>query len=273
MSANLLRAFGLDNFTVHLNTLGTSSDKANFSKLLQKQLKPQLRNLCENCQDRFERNVLRILDCKNRECKAIVDKLEIGDAYLSEESKTYFEKVQEALKSLNVAYVVSSKLVRGLDYYTHTVFEITHSGLGSQDALGAGGRYNDLVSQLGGPQVDAMGFALGVERILLALPEEAKDEGCLDLFIVSLDEALFQKAFQILNDLRAKGISCDISFRMSSMKSQMRQADKTKARYTMILGEDELKKGVVTFKNMKTGEQTQIKMDDTTKMTTLLLKQ
>ncbi len=169
LSVNLLKEMGLseEQFKLKLNTLGSREDKENFSKFLREKLAPHKAKLCEDCQNRFERNVFRILDCKNRDCRSIVAGLQLDHSYLSETSQKYFHDVREALDSLNVKYEVAMSLVRGLDYYTHTVFEISCPALGSQDALGAGGRYGGLVQDLGGSaQVDAIGFAVGIERII-----------------------------------------------------------------------------------------------------------
>ncbi len=267
LSIRLLEGFGVEGFRLKINSLGSHEDKKNLSSILRERLKKDVRNLCPECQARFERNVFRILDCKNKECRAVVARLELGDAHLSPPSKEYFQKVRAALDLWGVAHTVSPHLVRGLDYYTHTVFEISHAGLGSQDALGAGGRYNDLVAQLGGPKdIGGMGFALGIERILLAVGGgETRDEGRvtkLDAFIVSLDKEeetkAYTAAFELLNELRRKEIAADMNHTRGSMKSQMRAADKSGARYVIIIGEDELKEDIVTLKNMASGEQRKV---------------
>ncbi len=273
LSVNILKVLDIKHYRLKINTLGALQDKENFSKFLRQKLKPNVSNLCEDCQKRFERNVFRILDCKNKTCKLVVDQLELGSDYLSEESRRYFAHVREALDSLNIEYEQSFKLVRGLDYYTHTVFEISDSSLGSQDALGAGGRYNNLVSDLGGPQVDSVGFALGMERILLAMPKETMvAKSAVNVYIIALDEISLKRAFQILNILRSHEISSDMTYRISSLKSQMRLADKVGARYVMILGENEIKKGVVTLKDMQTGTQREEKVDNLSKITQQLIE-
>lgn len=203
--------------------------------------------------------MLRILDCKNKNCRGIVHGLKIGDSYLSEESRAYFGQVKEALDGLGVKYSVCHDLVRGLDYYTHTVFEITGPSLGSQDAVSAGGRYDHLVSQLGGPQVPAIGFALGIERTILAIGESQELTVTPPaVYIIGLDERSFKKGFEILGILRSMDIPSDMSFRVSSMKSQMRLADKTGARCVIILGESELENENVSLKDMETGNQVEI---------------
>ncbi len=263
LSVNMLKWFGLkeDQFKLKLNTLGSVADKENFSKFLRQQLQPRVPELCEDCRQRFERNVFRILDCKNKDCKTIVAGLKLNHSYLSEESQKYFSNACKALDSLKVKYEVDLGLVRGLDYYTHTVFEISCPSLGSQDALGAGGRYNDLVTQLGGPAVDAIGFALGIERILLALGDVAAEEAPLDVCLISLDEAALEKNFLLLHQIREAGISADMGYRQASLKSQMRLADKRKARYVIIVGEFELQRGVVTVKRMKDTAQQSVGLE------------
>lgn len=274
MAVSLLKEAGLsaDQFHLKLNTLGSSEDKENFSKYLRERLKPHLSKLCPDCQNRFERNVFRILDCKNRECRAVVAGLKLDHSYLSEDSRKYFNDVCSALESLNIKYEVSFALVRGLDYYTHTVFEIDCPTLGSQQAVGAGGRYSGLVSQLGGPQVDAIGFALGMERVLLALGKTEAEGQALDLWLVSMDEKALKQNFLIAKQVRDTGFSADMSYKLSSMKSQMRLADKMKSRYVIILGEEELGKGVVTIKNMQNGDQQQISIKDVSKVVAVLKK-
>ena len=272
VSVKILGAFGLKDFHLKINSLGSPEDKENLSKFLREKLKTHEAELCEDCRARLSRNVFRMLDCKHRACKLIVDKIDLQNQHLSVESQEYFSEVKEALDSLDIQYEQSAKLVRGLDYYTHTVFEISDSSLGSQDALGAGGRYNNLVHELGGPQVDAVGFALGIERIILAMPqEESSSEKRLNVFIIPLDENSFKMAFQILNRLRNQGVASDMSYRISSLKSQMRLADKTGARYVMIIGENELKNNAVTVKDMQQGTQREEKIDNLNQIASRLI--
>ncbi len=262
LNVALLRTLGVRDFRLKINTLGSPQDKENFSRTLRKAFEPNVNALCEDCRDRFERNVFRILDCKNSDCRAVVARIHPGHGHLSDESRKYYAQLKDILQSLKVEFEEVPTLVRGLDYYTHTVFEISQASLGSQDAISAGGRYNDLVSQLGGPRVDAVGFACGIERILLAMPDENKPRSSpLTVYVIALDEKVFSKAFRILQELRAEGISGDMSYKVSSMKSQMRAADKAGSRFVMILGEEEDKKGVVSLKDMQTGRQQEVKED------------
>lgn len=258
LSVHVLESLGLKGFQLKINTLGSLEDKKHFTQLLHKGLKPYVPELCEDCRERFERNVLRTLDCKQKGCREIVQGLNVGHRYLSPESQKYFHQVTEALDSLGVQYEVSVKLVRGLDYYTHAVFEISDPSLGSQDALGAGGRYDNLVSQLGGPPVDAIGFALGMERIILALAQEEQTPPSVNVYIIGMDEPSLKKAFSLLNVLRREGISSDMSYRLTSLKNQMRWANKMGVRAVILIGEDELKRQCVTLKDMEKGSQEQI---------------
>lgn len=264
LSVNLLKAFGVKGFELKINTLGSAKDKEHFSKYLRDQLKSGLKKLPAEDQKRFSRNIFRILDSKNKEHRAMVSGLKLdGEQYLSQESREYFERVQKALRQLKIDFQVNPSLVRGLDYYTHTVFEISHAGLGAQDALGAGGRYDNLVGQLSGGKKEecgALGFALGIERILLTLPEEEKSQP-FDAYVIAMDEESFPDAFGLLADLRRAEFRADMSYRVSSIKSQMRQANKAGGAgtgFVCIIGKEERQKGVVAVKNMETGEQQEI---------------
>lgn len=263
LNVSLLNAFGVNDFQLKLNTLGTLDNKGNIYDLLLKKLKPKTKKLCDDCQVRIKRNVFRVLDCKNKSCQKIVKGIGLGYDWLDDESRKYYLQVKEGLDALGVKYQEDPSLVRGLDYYTHTVFEITSPLLGSQDAVSAGGRYDHLVSQLGGPDVPAVGFALGVERTILAMGRS--DEVTVEppnAYIVGLDERSFKKSFEILSILRSMDIPSDMSFRVSSMKSQMRLADKIGARCLIIIGESELEKEIVSLKDMETGNQEEISIKD-----------
>lgn len=259
LSARLLEGFGISDYKIKINTLGSPQDKENFSKHLRQQLKPSLSKLCEDCQQRFERNVFRILDCKVEGCRAVVQSLDLGQSHLSQESKDYFNQVKEALTALQVSFEVSPFLVRGLDYYTHTAFEISHESLGSQDAIGAGGRYDNLVEELGGAKAGAIGFALGIERILIVKSQGVElTDPKIDSFIVTMGDAAYKKGFLLLNEIRKSSVSCEMNYEKASVKSQMRLADKYGARLVIILGDDELKDNMVVLKDMRTGTQEKI---------------
>jgi len=263
LAVHLLSEFEINGYQLRINSLGTSEDKKNFSVFLREKLNQDLAALCKDCQGRFERNVFRVLDCKNEGCKKIVHNLNLKDSHLSSESRQYFNKVKATLNLLNVAYQEEPLLVRGLDYYTHTVFEISHTGLGSQDALGAGGRYDNLIEELGGPKAGAVGFALGMERMLLTKGgTEIPLDSVVDVFLASRGESCIEQAVILLNQLRHLGISSDMSYEPdASFKSQTRLADKLKAKYVLFLGEDELKEKAITLKDMQSGQQEKVPME------------
>jgi len=265
---HILKDFGLSGFKLKINTLGSPSDKQKYADILKQKFMPYLKNLPEALQNRYQENIFRILDSKDRQSKEIVQKVKIDDDYLSKDSREHFDHVKQALDSLGIEYEHDQRLVRGLDYYTHTVFEIKDDRLGSQDALGAGGRYNNLVRQLGGEKrldIFALGFALGIERILIAMPKKPSTDGPrVQAYILPMNVGAFIKAFDLAKDLRTAGVSCDINYSniAAGMRQQMTMANKSQARFAVIIGEDELKEKVVSIKNMDTGAQEKIACDD-----------
>jgi len=264
LANNLLANLGIRDYKLKINNLGCFKDRKKLAGILRKILKSKVPELCENCQDRFDRNVLRIFDCKNDKCKRVVQGLKLNsNEYLCQECQVYFNEVLEGLDTLNISYEVSCYLVRGLDYYTRTVFEIIHPDLGSQDAIGAGGRYDSLVKDLGGPELGAVGFAFGLERMLLVMPKkETHSIGSLDTYVVTIGQKAQKKVIKIVHSLRQAGISCDTDYEQISLKSQMRSADKLKAKFVILLGEDEIKKKIVALKDMSSGTQEEIRQDN-----------
>lgn len=263
LADNLLQKIGISGYKIKINSLGCAKDKAGLSAALQKALKDKTEKLCADCKVRFSKNTLRILDCKNEFCQEIVRKIDLGDAYLCADCKAHFKRVKSGLDALKINYELAPYLVRGLDYYTRTVFEITHAELGAQDALGAGGRYDNLVKELGGPDLGAMGFAFGVERLLLVHSSKFIVQSKSKIvYLITLGEQAKEAGQRILQDLRNNDIACDTDYTGKSLKGAMRAANDTGARYVFILGEDELKKGVVTLKDMESGEQKEVKKSD-----------
>ena len=258
LAMHLLKDLGVQEPKLKINSLGSKEDKTTISSWLRGEFVKHKKDLCEECQSRFDRNVFRVLDCKNESCCKVV-KVVLGTDLvlpLSPESKQYFQKVQAVLKDSGICFEVSPQLVRGLDYYTHTVFEITAEKLGSQDAVGAGGRYGALVHELGGHEnVGGVGFALGIERILLASGQITSMPSGLDVFVIAMKEEYQPQAFLLLQQLREAGISADMSFSGGSMKSQMGRADKTQAHFALILGEEEIKNNTVALKDMRASQQ------------------
>lgn len=257
----LLKNFSIEGYKIKINSLGCPRDKKALSEILNTRLKGHLGKLCEDCKVRFKKNVLRILDCKNEACINLVNKLNIGDSYLCPGCKGHFARVLEGLDSLKIGYDVSPLLVRGLDYYTRTVFEITHKDLGAQDAIGAGGRYDTLVKELNGPDVGAMGFALGTERVLLVSSAKSQVSSRNSVYLITLGEEARQKGIELLDILRKNRIPSDTDYEGKSLKAAMREANDLGAKFVLILGEDELKKNVVTLKDMTSGEQREIGQD------------
>jgi histidyl-tRNA synthetase len=260
LAMELLDAAGVTGTQLHINTLGCDADKTAFEKFLKEALTSSKEGLCDDCSRRLLKNPLRVIDCKRRQCQKIVASLNIKDSHLCASCKDDFSKLRKILDSLKIDYLWDPSLVRGLDYYTNTVFEITSPALGSQDAIGAGGRYNNLVSYLGGPNIPAIGFALGIERILLALgaPRQKPE---IDCFIVATSDALREKCFLMLAELRKLNFTVDCDYKDKSLKGQMRVAQKRGARWVVIAGDQEADRGEVIVKNMLTSQQTMVKTE------------
>jgi histidyl-tRNA synthetase len=262
LAMHLLKGSGIKDPQLRINSLGSKEDKANISAWLRGEFAKHKKDLCEDCQGRFERNVFRVLDCKKEGCRKAAA-LVVKNLPLSPESQNYFNEVQAALKSAGIAFEVSPHLVRGLDYYTHTVFEITAEGLGSQDAVGAGGRYGGLVHELGGNEnVGGVGFALGMERILLACGKPAAVTSGVDVFVIAMKEEYQPQAFLLLQQMRQAAICADMNFTVGSMKSQMGRANKANARFALILGEEEIKNHTVALKDMQAGTQETVEVEN-----------
>ncbi|MDP3732302.1 MAG: histidine--tRNA ligase [Candidatus Omnitrophota bacterium] len=271
LADNLLKAYAIEGYEIKVNSLGCTKDKKELTEVLRKSLKRKLPKLCDDCNVRFKQNVLRILDCKNEGCVEVVKKLDIHQGYLCPECKGDFDRVRKGLDSLNIGYKINPYLVRGLDYYTRTVFEIIHHGLGAQNALGAGGRYDNLVADLGGPSLGAIGFAFGMERLLLVGSREYRVESKKLVYIISLGEEAKKEALKLLDTLRRAGIAADTDYESKSLKGAMRRANDLAAKFVLIVGEDELKKGTVTLKDMVSGEQREVRQEDLTKSLKLIV--
>jgi histidyl-tRNA synthetase len=259
----ILGACGLPDAELKINSLGCGRDKKAFENRLRKEFKADANALCADCKKRYEKNILRIFDCKNESCRRLLRGAPKITECLCEECAAHFDDVKAALDSAGIKYVLNPFLVRGLDYYTGVVFEVAHKNLGAQDAVAAGGRYDELIGQIGGPRIPACGFAIGVDRMLLAAKDvpAAADEK-IEVFLIGLGREAQRKAFEILNELREKGVLSQMGFDDRSLKSQMRLADKLKAKRVLIIGEAELKSGLAQLRNMETKEQKEIKLKD-----------
>ena len=253
MAVNYLKALGLSDLNVELNSLGCTKCRETFKTKLKAVLKPYLSQMCPDCQSRYEKNPLRLLDCKVPECNEIYAKPEVQEIiqsdFICEECSSHFEELKSYLNELNVNYSINKLLVRGLDYYNRTVFEIKSNNLGSQNAVCGGGRYDSLVKNLGGEDTPAIGFAMGMER-LATLIEEKQTEKLL-AYIISNDPL---EAIKLTEELRNQGYSCEFDLTNKKFVKQLEKASKV-AKYAIILGEDEIKQSKVTIKNLETSEQ------------------
>jgi len=256
---DMLKQFGLEDFTIKLNSLGCASDKAKFAEGLKNYLKDKNNRLCDDCKTRVKKNVLRVLDCKNEVCIQLVNSApNVLDAACTE-CREHFDTVKGTLTSLGIAFKEAKNLVRGLDYYTKTVFEISHLALGAQDAIGAGGRYDNLVKDFGGPALGAIGYAIGMERIIMALGKTEKKPGGECISIATLGGGAKIEGMRLADEIRKNlKVSALTDIKGTSLKSQLRAADKVGSKIVVIIGEDEIKKGIVIVRNMFTKEQTEV---------------
>ena len=264
LSYTILKSLGLDDLSVKINSIGDRQTRKAYLKLLRENIAPYKNDLCPTCQTRFSRNVLRIFDCKNQKCQELLDEHapRIID-HISDEDKEHFSLVLKLLDIAGVSYQIDHKLVRGLDYYTRTTFEITSPLLGSQDALCGGGRYDYLVEDLGGKPTPAVGVAGGIERLLIALEEAGKipvaDSNLV--YIVSIGEKAREYGFKLSWELRDQNIPCEFDTLRRSPKAQMRDAGRKKAKYVVIVGEDELKRNKVILRDMSESYQEEIELN------------
>lgn len=254
---------GLKGVQVELNSVGNPASRAAYRQRLLDFLNPLRDTLCKDCQSRMDRNPLRVLDCKVDQDK-FIDAPSILDS-LDEECTVHFQKVQQYLTDMGVEYKLNHRLVRGLDYYTMTAFELKAEGIGAIDTIGGGGRYNGLVGELGGPDQPGIGFGIGLERIQLILEHQSIGLDAvkpLDVYLVALGEAASREVTKQLFKLRRAGYSAERDYLGRKMKAQMKSADRFHARYTAILGDDELERGEIALKAMDSGEQRTVRLDD-----------
>ncbi len=258
---DLYRQLGIKDLAIKLNSIGSRSSRHIYLDSLANSLRPHLADFCQTCQTRFDKNILRLFDCKSETCQALLDQHapSILD-YLDEEDTEHFREVKQLLDLSQTPYEIDKKLVRGLDYYTRTTFEITHPLLGAQDAICGGGRYDHLVEELGGNPTPAVGVASGMERLLMVLEKsDALPQPTIELlYIVTLGDRAREKGFQLLTTLRQRNITVDMDFLRRSLKAQLRDAGKKGAHWVIIIGGDELEKGVIILKNMRSGDQQEI---------------
>ncbi|MBS5116061.1 MAG: histidine--tRNA ligase [Erysipelotrichaceae bacterium] len=265
MAVTIIESLGIKDVKLHINTLGDASSREAYRNALQNHFKDALDELCEDCKNRYEKNPLRILDCKVDKDHPLMKTAPKTIDYLNDESKAHFEKVCSLLDDLEVDYELDYNLVRGLDYYCDTVFEVisNDSALGNASTLGGGGRYNKLVEELGGPETPGVGFAFGLERIAIALEKiMAEEEEGLDVYIMPLGVEAKDLAVQIITMLRANGLSCDMDYGNRSMKAMFKTVDRNNAHFAMIIGEEEVKNEVVNIKCVHSRKQETVKLEN-----------
>ena len=262
----LYKELGLKSIEVELNSIGCSECRIKYIKALKKYLEPNLDDLCPICKERYNTNPLRILDCKNKICKDIIENAPTTIDYICDECKKHFDKLIAYLNVLKIPFIINGKLVRGLDYYSKTVFEITSGRLGSQNAIAAGGRYDYLIGMFYSNEIPAVGFAGGIDRLILLMEEEGLfddfKEDIPDVFVITVGEDSKFRAIEVVSELRSRGYSVDIDFMCRSIKSQLRKADKLGIKNILIIGIEEIQKGIIIYKNMEKHFQKEIDINN-----------
>lgn len=265
LAKNILDTLGLKGIKLYINSIGCPECRAKFQNALKEYFSAHTDELCETCLGRLEKNPMRILDCKSPVCSEIAKDAPVILDYLCDECSEHFEKLKSYLSAMNIEFEINPKIVRGLDYYTKTVFEFVTTDIGAQGTVCGGGRYDGLIETLSGKPCPALGFGMGLERLILTMESQGLDfaqESTCDIYIASMGDAASVKAMQICRELRANGVfaECDVVGR--GLKPQMKYADKIGAKFVAVLGDSELESGTANLKNMKTGEQTPIPLDD-----------
>lgn len=252
---------GIKDLSLEINSIGCPECRVKYHEALREYFSARKDELCDTCKERLDRNPMRILDCKSPVCSEIAQGAPVVLDYLCDDCREHFETVKKYLTAQNIDFTVNPQIVRGLDYYTKTVFEFVSNSIGAQGTVCGGGRYDGLIEELGGQKTPSLGFGLGLERLMLLMeaqgceyPEDARP----DLFIAALGEKATLKAIDIAKDMRAEGYSCLYDLNSRSLRAQMKYADKLNAKYTIVIGDSEVEEGVAKLKDMKTGEETEI---------------
>lgn len=264
LAKSLFDTLGVKDLNLEINSIGCPTCRAEYHKALKKYFSSRKDELCDTCKSRLDRNPMRILDCKSPICHEIAEGAPVVIDYLCDECKEHFENVQKYLKAQNIEYTINPQIVRGLDYYTKTVFEFVSNSIGAQGTVCGGGRYDGLVEELGGQHTPSLGFAMGIERLMLLMeaqgcefPEAEKP----DLFIAALGEKATLKAVEIAKDMREEGFSALLDLNQRSVRAQMKYADKLGAKFNVVIGDNEVEAKTAKLKNMQTGEETEINLD------------
>ena len=257
----LFDELGVTDLSLEINSIGCPTCRAEYHKALREYFSARKDELCDTCKDRLERNPMRILDCKSPVCSEIAKGAPVVLDYLCDDCREHFEAVKKYLAAQNIEYKINPQIVRGLDYYTKTVFEFVSSSIGAQGTVCGGGRYDGLIDELGGQKTPSLGFGMGLERLMLLMEAQGckfPESSTPDLFIVALGDKATLKAVEIAKDMREEGFSCLYDLNKRSLRAQMKYADKLQAQYTIVIGDNEVDEGVAKLKNMKNGEETEI---------------
>lgn len=264
LAKSIFDTLGVRDLSLEINSIGCPKCRAEYHKALKEYFASRKDELCDTCKGRLDRNPMRILDCKSPICHEIAQGAPVVIDYLCDECKEHFEKVQKYLDAQSIEYKINPQIVRGLDYYTKTVFEFVSNSIGAQGTVCGGGRYDGLVEELGGQHTASLGFAMGLERLMLLM----EAQGCEfpqaekpDLFIVALGEKATLKALEIAKDMREEGFSALLDLNQRSVRAQMKYADKLGAKFNVVIGDNEVENKIAKLKNMQTGEETEINLD------------
>ncbi len=264
LARQVLDSIGIEKISLEINSIGCPECRKKYSQALKDYFKANVDTLCDTCKDRLDRNPMRILDCKSPVCKELAANAPVVIDYLCDECEQHFTMVKKHLDAAGIEYTVNPHIVRGLDYYTRTVFEFVSGDIGAQSTVCGGGRYDGLISQMGGQPTASLGFAMGIERLMMVLESQKtelpKQSGC-DLYIAQMGENASLTATALCNDLRADGFKVQTDICGRGLKAQMKFADKIGASFTMVLGDDELQNKKAKLKNMSTGEQTEVSLE------------
>ena len=264
LAKQVLTAVGIEKISLEINSIGCPECRKDYVAALKDYFRQHIDELCDTCRDRLDRNPMRILDCKSPVCKKIAEDAPVVTDYLCDDCRAHFEAVQKYLTAEGVEFTVNPHIVRGLDYYTRTVFEFVSGDIGAQATVCGGGRYDGLIAQMGGPSVPSLGFAMGIERIMLLLEaqktELPKPTPC-DIYIAAMGDNAALKAAELCARLRQDGFSAQTDICGRGLKAQMKYADKTGAEFTMVLGDNELEAGKARLKNMASGSETEVRLE------------
>ncbi|MBO5558407.1 histidine--tRNA ligase [Ruminococcus sp.] len=266
LAKSVMDRVGLQNIKLNINSIGCPTCRANYQKALREYFTPHRDTLCDTCKDRLEKNPMRLLDCKSPICQGIAKDAPLIIDYLCEECDAHFKALQKYLSLMNIDFDINPRIVRGLDYYTRTVFEFIAEGIGAQSTVCGGGRYDGLLNELSGKQVPALGFGMGLERLIMTMEQQNCDfmeaKTC-DLYIASMGQAAADRAMSLAMELRDEGYFVEYDLMGRGIKPQMKYADKIGSKFVIVIGDSELESGSAKLKNMASGEQTDIKLDNT----------